>query len=276
MPSPLPSLVPSPVSSPTPASATVPSCDCVLLDLGGVVYVGNEPLAGAIEAVERLRAAGLALRFLTNTTRTPHGALLAKLHAMGLAIAAEELFTPAQAARRLIEQQGLAPHLLVAPALEEDFAGLAGGDRPAVVIGDAGEGFTYAGLNAAFRRLEEGAAFLALANNRHFRDEDGLLSLDAGPFVAALAFASGAEPVVLGKPSRDFFHAALASAGTEPARAVMVGDDAENDVGGALAAGLSGVLVQTGKYRDGDEHALDPPPSHVATDLAAAAEWILG
>ena len=31
--------------------------------------------------------------------------------------------------------------------------------------------------------------------------------------------------------------------------AVMVGDDVEADVGGAMAAGLPGVLVRTGKYR---------------------------
>jgi ribonucleotide monophosphatase NagD (HAD superfamily) len=56
----------------------------------------------------------------------------------------------------------------------------------------------------------------------------------------------------------------------------MVGDDAEADVGGALAAGLMGVLVRTGKYRPGDENALYPPPSHVADNLAAAVDWILG
>lgn len=254
----------------------MPAFDCVLLDLGGVVYVGDAPIAGSIEAVDRLRGSGCSLRFLTNTTRTPKAALLQKLRAMGLGIEEEELFTPAQAARGLIETQGLNPHLLVAPALEEDFEGLPAGQRDAVVVGDAGERFTYHALNEAFRRLEDGAAFLALANNRHFRDADGKLSLDAGPFVQALAFASGVEPVVLGKPSRDFFHAALASAGVDAARAVMVGDDAENDVGGALAAGLAGVLVRSGKYRTGDEAALDPPPSHMADDLAAATEWILG
>ncbi len=40
-------------------------------DLGGVVYVGDAPLAGALEALERLRATGLPLRYITTTTRTP-------------------------------------------------------------------------------------------------------------------------------------------------------------------------------------------------------------
>lgn len=248
----------------------------VLLDLDGVIYVGGEPLPRAIEAVARLRAAGLALRFLTNTTRTPYRALLAKLRAMGLTVEAEELITPAVAARRTIEAQGLIPHLLVHPALEEDFAGLPSGGRVAVVVGDAGETFTYAALNRAFRALDQGAVLLALANNRMFRDADGGLSLDAGPFVQALTFASGVEPTILGKPAADFFAAALASAGCAAEDAVMIGDDVESDVGGAMSAGLGGVLVRTGKYQPGAEGLIDPGPTAVCDDLAAAVEWLLG
>lgn len=247
----------------------------VLLDLDGVIYVGDRPLPGAIAAVARLRQAGLALRFLTNTTRTPHRALLTKLTGMGLAVAPDELLTPAAAARRMIEEQGLAPHLLVHPALEEDFAGLPPGGREAVVVGDAGDTFTYAALNRAFRALDAGAVFLALANNRAFRDSDGGLSLDAGPFVQALAFASRAEPVVLGKPAAAFFGAALASLDCAPQDAVMIGDDVESDVGGAMDAGLAGILVRTGKYQPGAETRITPPPTAVLNDLPAAVDWLL-
>lgn len=49
-------------------------------------------------------------------------------------------------------------------------------------------------------------------------------------FVAALEYATRREAFVVGA-------------------AVMVGDDIESDIGGALAAGLRAVLVRTGKYR---------------------------
>jgi HAD superfamily hydrolase (TIGR01458 family) len=248
----------------------------VMLDLDGVVYIGAEPLPGSIAAVARLREAGLAIRFVTNTTRTPHRVLLAKLVALGLEASPEELITPAASARRLIEQDRLAPLLLVHPALEEDFADLPPGAREAVVVGDAGDTFTYAALNRAFRALEGGAQFLALANNRAFRDADGGLSLDAGPFVQALAFASGCAPVVLGKPAPAFFAGALEAMGCSAEEAVMIGDDVEADVGGAMAAGLAGVLVRTGKYQPGAEGRIDPAPSAVCDDLAAAVDWLLG
>lgn len=247
----------------------------VLLDLGGVVYIGDEPIPGAIDAIGQLRSAGLIVRFLTNSTRTPHRRLLAKLLAMGLQVKPDELFTPALAAHSIIERDGLSPHFLIHPALAEDFLGVPEGERTAVVVGDAAEGFTYEALNDAFRELQGGAKFIALANNRSFRSSDGELNLDAGAFVAALSFASGKEPVVLGKPSPDFFGAALASMDCSADEAVMVGDDVESDVGGAMACGIKGILVRTGKYSEGSENLIRPAPDLVADDLAEAAGWIL-
>jgi HAD superfamily hydrolase (TIGR01458 family) len=248
----------------------------VLLDLAGVVYQGVQPLPGAAQSVAGLRSAGLRLLFLTNTTRMPRRALLRHLHDMGVAIADEELFTPAQAARAWLATKRLSPHLLIHPDLEEDFANLDASVGEAVVVGDAAQGFTYNALNAAFRKLLGGAEFLALARNRSFKDDDGELSLDAGAFVAALEYACQREAVLVGKPAPDFFRGALASAACDGKEVVMVGDDAEADVAGALAAGIgSALLVRTGKYRPGDENRVHPAPSDTVEDLAAAARWIM-
>lgn len=248
----------------------------VLLDLAGVLYTGDAALPGAAEAVTRLREAGLPLRFLTNSTRAPKAKLLDKLAGFGVAVAEEELFTPAQAARDRLAAEGWAPHLLVHPDLEGEFAGSAGDGPPALVLGDAGTGFSYEALNAAFRVLAGGAPFLALAANRVFRDADGKLSLDAGAFVAALEFASGTRAEVLGKPAPAYFRAAAASMGLDLAQVAMVGDDAEADVAGSLAAGVGqAVLVRTGKYRMGDERRFDPAPSAVTAGIGEAAGWLL-
>ncbi|MGB6906298.1 MAG: HAD hydrolase-like protein, partial [Methyloceanibacter sp.] len=116
----------------------------------------------------------------------------------------------------------------------------------------------------------------ALARNRSFKDEDGELSLDAGAFVAALEYACQRKALVFGKPAPGFFNGALASIECDGKEAVMVGDDAEADVAGALTAGLgSAVLVRTGKYRRGDEARVTPSPTDTVEDLAAAARWIM-
>jgi HAD superfamily hydrolase (TIGR01458 family) len=95
----------------------------------------------------------------------------------------------------------------------------------------------------------DGAELIALQKNRFWMTPDGL-SLDAGPFVAAIEYATGREALVVGKPSAAFFQLVLGDMGVEPGDAAMVGDDVETDVGGALGAGLSGILVRTGKYRE--------------------------
>jgi phospholysine phosphohistidine inorganic pyrophosphate phosphatase len=223
----------------------------VLLDLDGVLYVGDEPVAGAREAVAALRDAGLALRFVTNTTTRPRAATVAKLARLGFDVAADEVKTPAAlAVAHCLEHGRRRVALVMDEAVAADFAALEAVDRDAdaVIVGDLGERFDYAALNRAFRLVMDGAELVALQKNRFWRTPDGL-SLDAGPFVAALEYATGREAVVVGKPARAFFAAVLDDAGVRAQDAVMVGDDVESDIGGALGAGLRAVLVRTGKYR---------------------------
>jgi len=257
------------------SNGSSPRISGVLLDLGGVIYVGSTPIKGALAAVERLRNAGLPLRFITNTTRRSRRQLMDDLRQMGLRVSNEELLTPAILVRAHLEKHMLSPFLVVHRELEEDFADLPSGRAEAVVVGDAGEYFTYDRLNCAYRKMVEGAALLALAKNRNFKDADGELSLDAGPFVAALEFATKSQAVLFGKPSSDFFGAAVEDLGYPASKIVMIGDDAEADVGGAISAGLMGILVRTGKYRPGDETKLPTAPDLVAENLEEAAQWIL-
>lgn len=248
----------------------------VLLDIAGVLYEGNRAVAGAAAAVSKLRAAGVAVRFLTNSTRDPKRVVLEKLAAFGFAAQPEDVLTPAEAACAWLRREGYAPHLLVHPDLEEDFAGLPARDRVAVIVGDAGSFFTYERMNAAFRALSRGAPFLALAANRVFRDADGDLSLDAGAFVRALEYSSGTTAHLMGKPAPAFFLAGADSMGLDPADVTMIGDDAESDIAGALAAGVGrALLVRTGKYRAGDETLYHPAPTRVVCDVAEAIDLVL-
>jgi HAD superfamily hydrolase (TIGR01458 family) len=248
----------------------------VLLDLAGVIYEGESALPGAIDAVHRLRHAGLSLRFVTNTSRMTKRMVLQRLARLGFGITESELFTPAQGAREWLARNDCSPSLLVHPDLVQEFGEDSHRANRAVVVGDAGDAFHYASLNRAFRELIAGANLIALAKNRSFKDADGRLSLDAGAFVAALEFASQRTALVLGKPAPGFFAAALASMDCPPKNAVMVGDDAEADVAGALRAGLGGaVLVRTGKYCQGDEERFEPRPTVTLESLSAAVDWIL-
>ncbi len=223
-----------------------------LLDLSGVIYVQDEAVPGAAEALERLRGEGFPIRLVTNTTMRPRRSILERLERLGIEADADELITPASlAARRCAEAGYESVSLVVLDELREDLEGLEerGDSVDAVIVGDLGEGWDYEILNGAFRRLMDGAALIALQKNRYWETAAGL-SLDAGPFVSALEYATGREAEVVGKPSPAFFELALSELGVGADGAAMIGDDVEADVGGAIDAGLAGILVRTGKYRD--------------------------
>ncbi len=248
----------------------------VLMDIAGVLYDGDHAIAGAADAVSRLRHARLPIRFLTNSTRRPKRQVLKKLAAFGIEANETEVMTPARAACDWLTREGYSAHLVVHPDLNEDFADLPTGRPIAVVVGDAGPYFTYDRLNAAFRHLVHGAPLLALAANRMFRDMDGELSLDAGAFVRGLEFSSGASALLMGKPAQEFFLAGAHDMNLDLSEIVMIGDDAESDIAGALAAGADcGLLVRTGKYRAGDAERFEPRPTAIAADVSAAVDLVL-
>jgi phospholysine phosphohistidine inorganic pyrophosphate phosphatase len=227
------------------------SVRAVLIDLDGVLYVEDEPVPGAHEAVSRLRAGGRVLRFVTNTTSRSRPATLEKLRRLGFSLEDEDLMTPAAlAVRHCLDEGRRRASLLMNDEVKGDFVALdEDDDEPeAVIVGDLGEEFAYPVLNRAFRHVMAGAELVALQRNRFWQQADGL-SLDVGPFVAALEYATNREAYVVGKPAPTFFSEVLRDAGFEADAAAMVGDDIETDVGGAVGAGLAGILVRTGKYR---------------------------
>lgn len=249
--------------------------EALLLDLDGTLYEDDAPLPGAVETLARLRAAGLVLRFVTNTTRRPRHAVADRLREMGFDIADAELVTPAVAAARWIEREGLASVRLYLPEEasvdfgERSFEVVGVGDAAepaAIVVGDLGHAWTFEILNAAFADLQAGARLVALHRNRYWRS-GGRLVLDAGPFVAALEYAAGADACVVGKPSGEFFALARTGIDRAPARVAMVGDDVETDVAGGQSAGLKGVLVRTGKYTDVGLRASGVRPDAVIDDV---------
>jgi HAD superfamily hydrolase (TIGR01458 family) len=247
-----------------------PNLDATLIDLDGVLYVEDEPIADAVEAIERLRQTGLALRFVTNTTAHSRDRTLDKLAKLGFSVADRELVTPAALAVRHCQAGGRSRvALIMNDEVKRDFAELqeVSTGAQAVIIGDLGEAFGYDVLNRAFREVMGGAELIALQKNRYWMRADGL-SLDAGPFVAAIEFATGREAYVVGKPARGFFDDVLADLDVAAQRAAMVGDDIESDIGGALRAGLIAILVRTGKYREDRVHDSGIEPTATIDSIA--------
>ncbi|MET7686623.1 HAD-IIA family hydrolase [Streptomyces sp. NPDC005483] len=250
------------------------SVRAVLIDIDGVLTVSWEPLPGAVAALREVREAGLGVALVTNTTSRTRASIASVLERAGFPVSAGDVLTaPAVTAAYLADHcPGARCTLLNSGDIAEDLAGvtLVGGEAEGVdvvVLGGAGPEFGYPALNRVFGHLQRGARLVAMHRNLYWRTADGL-QLDAGAFLAGLEKAARAEAVVTGKPSPAFFEAALARLGVGADEALMVGDDIESDVLAAQRAGLTGVLVKTGKYLRETHRAASGTPHHVIDSFA--------
>lgn len=248
------------------------SVEGLLIDLDGTVYRGRELIPGSASAIAQLRDAGIPFVFTTNTSRMSRSDITASLESMGLPVDRSEIFSAPVAAARWLSDEGVRRiHLLVSDSTREDFADfeIVDEDPDAVLVGDLGAGFTFERLNAGFRSLRGGARLVAIHRNRFWLTDEGP-TLDAGPFVAALEYASRRQATLVGKPSAAFFDSASALLGIRREGLAVVGDDPETDVRGGRAAGLTTIQVQTGKF-DAALLAEAPPeerPDHLIASLA--------
>jgi HAD superfamily hydrolase (TIGR01458 family) len=243
-----------------------------LIDLDGVLYVGDHPIEGAPAAIQFLEENGYKFRFVSNTTRKARRTIAKRLQTMGFSIPEEYIFTPALAAVTWLKIHHIQSYyLLTTGDVEEDFdlgqANIQGRKIEIVIVGDAGDMITYESMNTAFRHIMAGAELVALEKDRYWMAPDGI-SLSAGPFIAALEFASGKTATLMGKPSEAFFELALQDMGLEQADVAMIGDDIYTDIGGAQKSGISGILVKTGKYREDLVRKAQITPAHTIDSIA--------
>lgn len=259
-----------------------------VLDLDGVVWLADTVLPGAPEAVARLRAAGERVLFATNNSADPVGVQAAKLAGFGIP-ADDDVVTSAQAAALLVEpgERALATggpgvtEALVARGVEVRDAGDAvslpvgaplGVD---VVVVGIDVDFDYARLRVASQAVRQGARLIATNSDATYPTPAGQVP-GGGAIAAAVAYASGVEPVVAGKPHEPMarlIHERLGERRDQPG--IMVGDRPESD--GAFAKTLSYRfgLVLTGVVGP-DDLPVEPAPDHVGADLLTLVTALLG
>jgi HAD superfamily hydrolase (TIGR01458 family) len=251
----------------------------ILLDIDGVLAVSGTPLAGAVSAVSRLRRDGHRLRFVTNNTTRSRAALARELRDSGFELEDDELQTAAVAAARAL--QGRRVLALTMAGIVDDLDGLqlVGMNADAVLVGGCDEGdessrvFSYLNLLRAFHELKGGAELYCLHRNRWWQTAHGP-RLDSGAFVAGLEYAAEAEATVVGKPSPQYFTAAIEELDADPELTWMVGDDLESDIAGAQRCGMRTILVRTGKFRPDDVDRAPVRPDAILSSIASLPEWI--
>jgi glycerol-1-phosphatase len=247
----------------------------VVLDLDGVVYVGDQAVPAAPAALEELRGLGVRLAFVTNNSYRPPGQVVERLGRLGVKAAPEEVLTSAQAAVRLLGGgQGLdrkAVLVLGGPGLRQalEAAGARLVDteqwrQAEVVVVGFDPDLTYGRVKAAALAIRAGARFVGSNPDPTLPAPDGLWP-GAGATLAMLQAATGVRPEVAGKPEPALFETAAAAIGPGPY--LMVGDRADTDLDGAQRLGWATALVLSGVARPADLPDLAVVPDHLLADV---------
>ncbi len=230
-------------------SSFSPQPSAFLFDLDGVFYNDTRPIPGGAEVIAQLQAQSVPFRFVTNTTSKGRASLARKLQGFGVHAEPREIFCPAVAAAAFLRERRASGVFYTTADTHAEFDSVREDalHPDYVVLGDLGDEWTYPKLNQVLRHLLDGAQLIALGMTRYWRADDGP-RLDVGPIASAFVYATGQQPIVLGKPAAAFFRLAVHDMGQEPEYCVMVGDDILTDIGGAQSAGMKTVLVRTGKF----------------------------
>jgi glycerol-1-phosphatase len=263
--------------------------DGFLVDLDGVVWIGREPVPGAVEALAALLAAGKRIVFVTNNPGKPPAAYAERLRSLGVEVGEEQIVTAGVVVARLAGAAagpggsafviGAAPLKGMIAATGATLLEGEAGREAGVVVVSGHRGFGFEELLTAKLALDRGAALLATSRDPTLPMPGGEWP-GTGAVLAAVETASGRVAEIGGKPERHLFELALealerGSSVTddlpkEPGnlRVAMVGDRVSSDVAGGRAAGLETILVLSGTTSREEAASADPAPDHVLESLS--------
>ena len=257
-------------------STLIANYDQFILDLDGSVWVGPDPVPGAVEAITALREADKRVAFVTNDPRHALEEHVRKLWRIGVQASLADVVSAGAATQHLLAETragrtafviGTEPlHRHVADAGCRVLNGTDLASRAEVVVVAGTEDLVYDDLRNAVLALRRGADFLATSRDPTYPMPDGLWP-GTGAIVAAVEVGSEREAAIVGKPEPQLFFTALDRLGD--GATLVVGDRLESDIAAAAKARLDSALVLTGgTTREQAEAAKDPKPKLIADSLA--------
>ncbi len=248
----------------------------VLLDMDGVVYVGDSPIPRVQDFLDHLEATGRPWLCVTNNASKTNDQFVDKLARMGVRATVEQVLSSAEAAAAWLAKRAPAGSQVLMigmdglrAALEHhDFALVNEPAEAEYVVVGAKFDLVYEDLARATLAIRNGAKFIGTNPDPSFPSERGLVP-GTGSILALLAAASSVEPTIIGKPNAGMFEQAMQRLGTEPGQTLMVGDRYDTDIAGAIELGMPTVGVLTGVTTREGYAEQDAPPDVVVKDVGA-------
>lgn len=253
--------------------------DCFLIDLDGVVYVGEEPTEGSVQTLNLLKKIGKIVIFLTNDPRMTASGYSEKLRGMGIPVSPGDVVTSGMAIANHIRNslgdiREKKAYVVGSGSLKEEIGltGLAIVDgeeakRADFVIVGGHPDFHYEEMKLAALAIRNGAKFFATNRDPAYPSPEGLIPA-TGAMLASIETACGKKAVVAGKPEIIMYEVALAEhLHRDRDRFAIIGDRLDTDIAGGRNAGISTILTLSGSTSEEDIRHSEIKPDYVIRDL---------
>lgn len=240
-----------------------------LLDLDGTVYLGEQLIPGAADAIAALRGAGRRVAFLSNKPLQTRDDYAAKLTRLGVPAAADEVINSSLVLARHLHalDPGAPVYVIGEPPMQAEMAAhgfeVRNDERVRWVVIAFDRTFTYAKLNTALQAVRGGARLIATNPDRTCPVEGGEIPDCAGMIAAVEAVTDTKVETIVGKPSPIILEVALRALGCVAHESVIVGDRVETDIAMGKQLGLATILVLSGVTRSDDPRIAALAPDHV-------------
>jgi HAD superfamily hydrolase (TIGR01450 family) len=260
--------------------------DHFLIDLDGVVYIGNKPISGSIETLLILKDLGKNLIFLTNDPRSSVNYYSNKLNKFGFPAKPQDIVTSSMAIAFYIRSnhkdlKHKKAYVVGSEALKDEInrtglelvAGEEAKSADFVIIGGH-PGFHYEEIKISSLAIRNGAYFYATSRDPYIPTEEGLVPA-TGAVLASIEVASGQKAIIGGKPEKAIFEVAMTRKHLGPKeRAGVIGDRLDSDIIGGKRAGIKTILVLSGSTKEADLYSGDIIPDYVINDLTGLVSEI--
>ncbi|MGB7290830.1 MAG: HAD-IIA family hydrolase [Thermodesulfobacteriota bacterium] len=253
--------------------------DHFLIDLDGVVYIGDKPISGSIETLLILKDLGKTLIFLTNDPRSSVNDYSDKLNQFGFPAKSQDIITSSMAIAYYIQSnhkdvKNRKAYVVGSDALKDEItkiglelvAGEEAKSADFVIIGGH-PGFHYEEIKISSLAIRNGAYFYATSRDPYIPTEEGLVPA-TGAVLASIEVASGQKAIIGGKPEKIIFEVAMTRKHLRPKeRTGVIGDRLDSDIIGGKRAGIKTILVLSGSTKEADLYSGDLIPDYVINDL---------
>lgn len=253
--------------------------DHFLIDLDGVVYIGEKPISGSIETLLILKDLGKNLIFLTNDPRGSVNDYSNKLNKFGFPAKPRDIITSSIAIAHYIKSRHKdirhrKAYVVGSKALKDEIKRigleLVSGEeakRADFVIVGGYPGFHYEEIKISSLAIRNGAYFYATSRDPYIPTEEGLVPA-TGAVLASIEVASEKKAVVAGKPEKIIFEVAMTRKHLRPKERVgVIGDRLDSDIIGGKRAGIKTILVLSGSTKEEDLYSGDLMPDYLINDL---------